>query len=338
MPRSRRNPQFNRDTLPEPLRQAGIKYLELPGLGGLRGRRPDSPNGGWQNASFQGYADYLLTPEFERALQVLVEHASSERAALLCAEAVPWRCHRSLIADALLVRGIPVEHILDEKRTQPHVLRPFARVEGTFQPDPSGFLEPHPSDEEVYKRLGDLLEKKVVPFGKSRLPDRELYPLEKALGARGQAIVQTIRQGGQIVFHAVGDTGPARRLAGCQPAWASTTDCSAPPRAATHGQQGWREPQVAGLQGWRDTTLPPGWHPWPAGSSRRLTGVAWLTLEYCLAVPVEEGRLRAPLRPLRRPGSLVVAQQSLVEALAAVGLVGHEQRSTQNYKRVVPKK
>jgi uncharacterized protein (DUF488 family) len=131
MPRSRRSPHFNRDTLPASLRETGIGYVDLPGLGGLRRRKPDSPNAGWKNASFQGYADYMLTPEFERALQELIERARGERAALLCAEAVPWRCHRSLIADALTVRGIPVEHILSEKRTQPHRLREFARVEGT---------------------------------------------------------------------------------------------------------------------------------------------------------------------------------------------------------------
>jgi hypothetical protein len=130
MPGSRRNPQFDQDTLPASLREAGIGYMDLPGLGGLRRRRPDSPNTGWKNASFQGYADYMLTPEFEHSLQQLIEHAKGERAALLCAEAVPWRCHRSLIADALTVRGIRVEHILTAKRTQPHVLREFARVEG----------------------------------------------------------------------------------------------------------------------------------------------------------------------------------------------------------------
>lgn len=131
MPGSRRNPQFNRDTLQTALREAGIGYLDLPGLGGLRRRRPDSPNGGWKNASFQGYADYMLTQEFEQSLQELIKRAQGERAALLCAEAVPWRCHRSLIADALTVRGIAVEHILSPKRTQRHALRPWARVEGT---------------------------------------------------------------------------------------------------------------------------------------------------------------------------------------------------------------
>jgi uncharacterized protein (DUF488 family) len=131
MPRSRRNPQFNRDALPASLREAGIGYLDLPGLGGLRRRQPDSPNAGWKNASFQGYADYMLTAEFAQSLQELIERARGERAALMCAEAVPWRCHRSLIADALAVRGIAVEHVLSEKRTHRHVLKPWARVEGT---------------------------------------------------------------------------------------------------------------------------------------------------------------------------------------------------------------
>jgi uncharacterized protein (DUF488 family) len=130
MPHSRGNPQFNHDTLPEALGEADIGYVHLPQLGGLRRRRPDSPNTGWQNASFQGYADYMLTPAFEEGLQELLNRAPGQRVALMCAEAVPWRCHRSLIADALTVRGVTVEHILSATRTQPHVLRPFARVDG----------------------------------------------------------------------------------------------------------------------------------------------------------------------------------------------------------------
>jgi uncharacterized protein (DUF488 family) len=131
MPGSRRNPQFGRDALPQALRQAGIGYVHLPGLGGLRRRRPDSPNGGWKNASFQGYADYMLTPEFERSIEELLERAGGERVALMCAEAMPWRCHRSLIADALVARGVAVEHVLGASRTQPHALRSWARVDGT---------------------------------------------------------------------------------------------------------------------------------------------------------------------------------------------------------------
>jgi uncharacterized protein (DUF488 family) len=131
MPRSRRNPQFSGDVLATALAGAGIGYACLPGLGGLRRRRPDSPNGAWKNASFQGYADYMLTPEFEVALDELLRQARGERVAVMCAEAVPWRCHRSLIADALVVRGVPVAQVLGPTRAQVHVLRPWARAEGT---------------------------------------------------------------------------------------------------------------------------------------------------------------------------------------------------------------
>jgi uncharacterized protein (DUF488 family) len=131
MPRSRGNPQFNQDTLPQALREAGIGYLHLPDLGGLRRRQPGSPNTGWHNASFQGYADYMLTAEFQQGLEELLDRSRGQRAALMCAEAVPWRCHRSLIADALCVHGITVEHIFGASRTQPHVLRPWAHVQGT---------------------------------------------------------------------------------------------------------------------------------------------------------------------------------------------------------------
>jgi len=139
MPRSRRNPQFNGDTLPQALHEVGIGYLYMPGLGGLRWRQPNSPNTGWKNASFQGYADYMQTPEFEKSLQELLERAPGQRAVLMCAEAVPWRCHRSLIADALTVRGISVEHILNASKTQSHVLKPWAQVQGTqitYPPQP----------------------------------------------------------------------------------------------------------------------------------------------------------------------------------------------------------
>ena len=131
MPGSRRNAQFNHDTLSNGLHEAGIGYVHLPGLGGLRRRTPSSPNAGWKNASFQGYADYMLTPEFERSLEDLLTLARGHRIAVMCAEAVPWRCHRSLIADALVVRAVAVEHILSASRTQPHVLRPWAEVRGT---------------------------------------------------------------------------------------------------------------------------------------------------------------------------------------------------------------
>lgn len=130
VPRSRFNPQFNRDTLPGALRAAGIAYDHLPGLGGLRHPRADSPNTAWRNASFRGFADYMQTPEFAAGLHTVLELARHERVALMCAEAVPWRCHRSLIADALTARGVPVEHILNAGRSQRHSLTPWARVEG----------------------------------------------------------------------------------------------------------------------------------------------------------------------------------------------------------------
>jgi uncharacterized protein (DUF488 family) len=128
IPRSRHNPQFNRETLPAKLRAAGIAYVHLGKLGGLRRARPDSPNQGWRNASFRGYADYMQTPEFEVALERLMKLARQKRSAIMCAEAVPWRCHRSLIGDALVARGIHVEDILTPTRSRIHTLTPFACV------------------------------------------------------------------------------------------------------------------------------------------------------------------------------------------------------------------
>jgi uncharacterized protein (DUF488 family) len=130
VPRSRHNPQFNKASLPGSLKKAGLGYVHLAGLGGLRHAKADSPNGGWRNASFRGYADYMQTPEFERSLDELIELARREKVALMCAEAVPWRCHRSLIADALLVRGICTEDIMSATRRQVHQLTPFAKVRG----------------------------------------------------------------------------------------------------------------------------------------------------------------------------------------------------------------
>jgi uncharacterized protein (DUF488 family) len=131
IPRSRHNPQFNRDALPEALRRAGIAYTHMEELGGLRHARRDSPNTGWRNSSFRGYADYMQTPEFVAGLKTLIKMAKPEQIAIMCAEAVPWRCHRSLIADALTVRGYPVEHIMSASRTQPHSLTSFAKVRAT---------------------------------------------------------------------------------------------------------------------------------------------------------------------------------------------------------------
>lgn len=130
VPRSRHNPQFNHDTLPDDLKAAGIGYLHMPGLGGLRRPQPDSINLGWRNASFRGFADYMRTPEFENHLGELAKLAQGERVALMCAEALPWRCHRSLISDALEVRGIKVAHILSVTHLQPHRITAFARWDG----------------------------------------------------------------------------------------------------------------------------------------------------------------------------------------------------------------
>jgi len=128
IPRSRTHPQFNRDSLGEALGVHGIGYRHVGALGGLRRARPDSPNAGWRNASFRGFADYMETPAFADALQALIADAQSQRLALMCAEAVPWRCHRSLIADALVVHGVAVEHIVGRGRTRPHTLTPWAVV------------------------------------------------------------------------------------------------------------------------------------------------------------------------------------------------------------------
>ena len=138
VPRSRRNPQFNRDKLPASLKVAGIAYTHTAGLGGLRHARPDSINTGWRNSSFRGYADYMQTPEFERNLENLIELARKELVALMCAEAVPWRCHRSLIADALVARGIPTEHIMSDTRRDVHSLRSFAKRTGSRITYPPG--------------------------------------------------------------------------------------------------------------------------------------------------------------------------------------------------------
>ena len=130
IPKSRRNPQFGRENLAKTLENAGIDYWHMPGLGGLRHPRKDSMNIGWRNASFRGYADYMQTAEFGENLDRLVVLASDKPTAIMCAEAVPWRCHRSLIADALVARGIPVMDILSAAKSQPHALTPFAKVEG----------------------------------------------------------------------------------------------------------------------------------------------------------------------------------------------------------------
>lgn len=137
VPRSRHNPQFNKESLPLSLKQAGLGYVHAPGLGGLRHAKLDSSNMGWRNASFRGYADYMQTPEFAQSLEEVVRLANQDRIVLMCAEALPWRCHRSLIADTLLVRGIRTEDILSVTRRQVHTLTPFAKVRGAVITYPS---------------------------------------------------------------------------------------------------------------------------------------------------------------------------------------------------------
>lgn len=127
-PGSRRYPHFHSAALANSLPGAGILYEEMPRLGGRRTARSDSPNDGWKNASFRGYADYMQTEEFDQALDELMAQGEHERAAIMCAEAVPWRCHRSLVADALVVRGWEVIHILGAGQAKPHQLTTFAML------------------------------------------------------------------------------------------------------------------------------------------------------------------------------------------------------------------
>ncbi len=145
VPRSRRNAQFNKESLPKALTAAGIQYTHMPGLGGLRKPRKNSTNTAWRNESFRGYADYMQTEEFERNLQQLLRLAEKEATAVMCAESVPWRCHRSLIADAVTARGGVVEHIMTATRRDVHKLIKFARVEGgrvSYPPEQADLFKP----------------------------------------------------------------------------------------------------------------------------------------------------------------------------------------------------
>jgi uncharacterized protein (DUF488 family) len=143
VPRSRHNPQFNETTLANTLTAEGIEYVPMQTLGGLRQPRKDSPNTGWRNASFRGYADYMQTEQFRDALETLIQMSRQKRVAIMCAEAVPWRCHRSLVVDALNARAVPVVEILSERSYRAHKLTPFARVEGmriTYPPEQAKLL------------------------------------------------------------------------------------------------------------------------------------------------------------------------------------------------------
>lgn len=129
-PGSRRMPHFRKAALAAALPELGIAYLHLPELGGLRRPKPDSPNAGWRNDGFRGFADHMASAEFAAGLERLIELGRDRAVAVMCAEAVPWRCHRSLIADALVARGLEVRHLLGPGRSQAHSLTPFGLVDG----------------------------------------------------------------------------------------------------------------------------------------------------------------------------------------------------------------
>ena len=144
VPGSRRMPHFNRLDLERALAAEGIRYIHLPELGGLRKPRVDSPNGGWHNSSFRGYADYMQEPAFWEALERLIALADDSRVVIMCAEAVPWRCHRNLIADALSVGGLDVRHVIGDAQPRVHRLNPLATVSGgaiTYPASPGRFTE-----------------------------------------------------------------------------------------------------------------------------------------------------------------------------------------------------
>ena len=129
VPKSRRHPHFARESLARTLPEAGIAYRHCPGLGGLRKPKADSRNTAWRNDSFRGYADHMQTPEFQRALDELVRWASDAPTVFMCAEAVWWRCHRQLIADALVARSLEVRHIMRADLAAVHKMTEFARVD-----------------------------------------------------------------------------------------------------------------------------------------------------------------------------------------------------------------
>lgn len=130
IPRSRHNPQFNKESLPKSLKRVHIGYIHIKGLGGLRHAKKDSVNMAWRNTSFRGFADYMQTEEFKKNIDKLINIAKKKQIVLMCAESVPWRCHRLLIADALQVRGITVKHILGKKTCKDHELTPWIKICG----------------------------------------------------------------------------------------------------------------------------------------------------------------------------------------------------------------
>ncbi|HTJ45699.1 MAG TPA: DUF488 domain-containing protein [Kofleriaceae bacterium] len=150
IPRSRANPQYGRGALGRALRNRRIAYTYRKELGGLRRAAKDSPNAAWRNPSFRGYADYMQTPEFEHALDDLLELDGP--IAIMCAEAVPWRCHRSLVADALVAREVPVAHIMSATRANPHELTSFAKVRRRRVTYPAAAAPPGPASAPAPRR------------------------------------------------------------------------------------------------------------------------------------------------------------------------------------------
>jgi uncharacterized protein (DUF488 family) len=149
VPKSRHVPQYNTEALATELSARGIDYVHMKALGGLRHPAKDSINSGWRNASFRGYADYMGSAEFRKGIDRLIELAGEKRTAIMCAEAVPWRCHRSLIGDALLVRGLLVDDILSATNRREHVMTPFAKVRG------EGITYPAEETLELFAKAGE---------------------------------------------------------------------------------------------------------------------------------------------------------------------------------------
>jgi uncharacterized protein (DUF488 family) len=143
--KSRHNPQYSADALSKSLGEHNISYIRLEGLGGLRHTTKESINKAWENLSFRGYADYMQTPEFAHSIKQLINVAAEKQTVIMCAETVPWRCHRSLIGDALVIRNIAVEDIISEKSCKLHKLTSFAKVNGNTITYPANEFENKPS-------------------------------------------------------------------------------------------------------------------------------------------------------------------------------------------------
>jgi hypothetical protein len=179
-PGSRRVPQFNRDSLAESLRAQGLAYAHLPNLGGMREPRSDSPNIAWRNAAFRGYADHMATQEFRSGVEKLMELARAKRTAIMCAEAVPWRCHRSLLSDALIARGVEVEDIMSEYTRSKHELTPFAKIsenEITYPSQPNAAIRRRPvTSKRAGSSVGEVRNSEGRRATKNRKQSQKISP------------------------------------------------------------------------------------------------------------------------------------------------------------------